>query len=170
MSLLNAIPTDLAAVYFCPTCTAAYDTREEAETCARRNATNSRFKVGDILVGGTEYGWHDGLDSWVRLRKTRSQGRPFTAHEFLWVVRAVLPATDPLIDCNNGRLFNARPKEAHRSLLVVHTLGLHNGRPEGWLCWATEVYFRRVQKPSKEVRRGAAELVRRELSGRVRLM
>lgn len=164
MTRLTAMPTDGTAVYFCPTCTAAYTTQKEALGCAKRYGKPIKHKPGDILLGHDHYGWHDGAEHWHRANDTEFQGRPFRELNFFWVVTAVFPRIE--VD-RGGRHFNAQPQEAHALVVSVHSLGICNGMEGGRRGWRSAEAFDVVKDVPAKVRREAKALVGPKYTGMV---
>ncbi len=164
MSQITKVPKNGRAVYFCPTCSAAYTNGEQARTCEARNSEPPIFAPGEIVIWKSGYTWFDGKPDWVarKVPKGALHGR-LDSYDFFMVVTAVTTAL--AAGSNIGSTFHCRPEDAHRWAYHVRTLGLKNGNAEGfhgWTCPDTHVPMHRLpkrMKPPAIVIADAAKLV-----------
>jgi hypothetical protein len=158
MTLLRNVPDTVTAVHFCPECYAAYDSYDEAVACTKINTPKPKFSVGDIIVGGPEYHWHDGQDNWIYKYTGRgANGKP-TMHNkdtrggriFYWIVTAVSGDFK-----NERRYFNTHVAHSHANRFSIRTLGIKNGNPIGLTGTFRDCYsdsgWTLVKKPPRAI-------------------
>lgn len=146
MTMLKQMPGDNTAVYFCGICGAAYSEQREAIVCGKDTAPltyakGGQLTIGDLVVGGPEYHWHDGAEHWVQFKqKTKSQLDNKGIRQFIWVVTAITPMCQ-VSNSFTKTPFNEYPAHSHDWVYHVRTLGLFNGFKEGMRGWNSRSHY-----------------------------
>lgn len=126
--------------YLCPVCGLAHDSAEGAAACAS-TTEEPVAKPGDLVVIGNGYAWRDGLDEWLY----DNNGYKFHGESTLrfWFVITDVTQKKPCHPFTGDR-------DAHRLAYHVQTLGLHNGREDGYSGWTTVGTHVAFKKPDRE--------------------
>lgn len=143
MPILNKMPRDLRAVYFCPVCCTAYESFSEATACAL-TVKPLPFSVGDIVTTNhAAYGWHDGLDHWVKPYKAGRAADPHGVRRFYYVVTAI----GTYNEVEGRRPFHDAHPNGHDPVFWVRTLAMRESYAGGWTTQDTHVPMSRVIDP-----------------------
>lgn len=150
--MLNDIPADFNAVFFCPTCGCAYSKEREARKCFE-DAEVPIATVGEVVLVQNGYDWFDGDPAWV-IERGGYKFHEMTTHAMWFVVSAITTRHEAGIDTLRPFASN---RSAHRLAYHLWTKGVLNGDEEGRCGWthpATHVGFTRAnggRKPSQAV-------------------
>lgn len=117
----------IAPVYLCPVCKKHHPSESAAALCAA-STEQPIAKVGDLVVLGNGFSWHDGLKDWVY----DANGYPFHGNKtlrFWYVITAITQYPNRRDPGPEG------DRSLHQLVYHMRTLGLFNGQEGGHSGW-----------------------------------
>ncbi|HDY90341.1 MAG TPA: hypothetical protein ENH82_19750 [bacterium] len=138
--------------YFCGLCGTAYDLRETAEKC-EKDLPIYRLEPGDIVTGGSAFGWYDGKKNWITnpnvfLKIDGNKCKNGNGNCFAYCCNYLFYYVVTFVDLEiwAGRITH-KPRYHARTLAMTGK----QGYPGGYTTDEGHRYLERVKNPPKRV-------------------